>query len=132
MPRKRPPRPTDSEFLILRALWDIGPSSVREVFNHLSKQREIGYTTVLKMMQIMIEKKLLIKDETTRPQIFQPIEEKAVTQKSLVHDLALRAFGGSAGTLALQALSMKAASKEELSKIRKLLNEIEQQEDNNG
>lgn len=130
MNKKQPSsqRPTNSEFIILRALWDLGPSSVRAVYNHLNKQQEMGYTTVLKLMQIMIEKGLLSKDSSQRPQIFQPVENKEVTQKNLVKDLAFRAFGGSAGTLALQALSMHAMSKSELQEIKNMLKEIEDQQ----
>lgn len=122
-------RPTDTEFVILRALWEIGPSSVRQVNDHINKYRVMGYTTVLKLMQIMTTKGLLVKDISTRPQIFKPVEEKKITQKGLVKDLAQRAFGGSAGTLALQALSMSSASKEELDEIRQLIDKIERQAD---
>ncbi len=118
-------RPTDAEFVILRALWDLGSATVREVYDHLNQRKEIGYTTVLKLMQIMTEKGLLEKDASTRPQIYQAADAKETTQENLVKDLAQRAFGGSAGSLVLQALNIDSANAEELREIRELLNSLE-------
>jgi predicted transcriptional regulator len=118
-------RPTDAELPILRVLWDLGPSTVREVFHALSKVRETGYTTVLKLMQIMTDKGLLERDSTVRPQVYRPARTQRQVQRQLVGDLADRAFSGSPGTLALQALSSRKTTPEEREQIRQLLDKLE-------
>ena len=130
MPRKRTRttssgKPTDSECRILSALWALGPATVREVFEELNASHDMGYTTVLKFMQIMTEKGLLEKDTTVRPQVYQPTEPRQTTQRTLVSDLLDRAFAGSPGTLALQALAMRKSTPEELIEIRALLEKLE-------
>ena len=130
MPRKRTRttssgKPTDSECRILSALWALGPATVREVFEQLNASHDMGYTTVLKFMQIMTEKGLLEKDTTVRPQVYQPTEPRQTTQRTLVSDLLDRAFAGSPGTLALQALAMRKSTPEELIEIRALLEKLE-------
>lgn len=119
------PRPTDAELDILRVLWDRGPSTVREVFEVLSADRPLGYTTVLKFMQIMFEKGLVTRDDSERSHVYQAKYRQEQTQRQLVKDLAARAFGGSLEQLVLQALSSKRASKQELAEIRKLLDQLE-------
>src|SRR5436190_21269878 len=96
MPR-RLPRPTDAELTILRVLWDRGPSTVRQVNEALSESRETGYTTTLKLMQIMAEKGLVTRDETNRTHLYTASLAQDRTQQQLVSDLMHRAFGGSAG-----------------------------------
>ena len=119
-----PPRPTDSELAILRVLWDRGPSTVRHVNEALSKNsREIGYTTTLKLMQIMAEKGLVTRDESARTHIYSTRWSQDLTQRQLVSDLMDRAFGGSAAALVLQALSAQPATVEEIEEIRKLIDE---------
>ena len=118
-------KPTDTECTILSAIWARGSATVREVFEDLSSQRDIGYTTVLKFMQIMTEKGLLTKDTSVRPQVYTTTQTEQQTQKRLVRDLADRAFAGSPGTLALQALSMTRVKPAELKQIQKLLSQIE-------
>jgi len=125
MARQISPLPTEGELEILRVLWSRGPSTVREVFRTLNQTRETGYTTVLKLMQIMTEKGLLRPDRSVRPQIFVPAQSKQQTQRRLVRHLVDRAFSGSAGNLVLQALSAKKASPEELQEIRRLLDRLE-------
>ena len=125
MARQISPLPTEGELEILRVLWSRGPSTVREVFRTLSQTRETGYTTVLKLMQIMTEKGLLRPDRSVRPQIFVPAQSEQQTQRRLVRHLVDRAFSGSAGNLVLQALSAKKASPEELQEIRRLLDRLE-------
>lgn len=130
MPRKRPritssTKPTDSECRILSVLWAQGPATVREVFEQLNASHDMGYTTVLKFMQIMTEKGLLEKDTTVRPQVYQPTEPRQTTQRTLVSDLLDRAFAGSPSTLALQALAMRKSTPEELIEIRALLEKLE-------
>ena len=113
-------KPTDSELAILRVLWTRGPSTVRQVAEVLN--REAGYTTVLKLLQIMTEKELVVRDESERTHVYQAAYTEDQTQKQLVTDLLDRAFDGSAAKLVLQALASNKASPEELDEIRKLLN----------
>jgi len=117
--------PTGAELEILGVLWDIGPATVRQVNEKLNSIRPTGKTTTLKLMQIMAEKGLVVRDESVRPQIFRPKAAREVTQSKLVGDLLKRAFDGSAGQLILRALATKQASPKELAEIRKLLDEME-------
>jgi len=112
-------KPTDAELGILSVLWSRGPSTVRQVAETLG--REAGYTTVLKLLQIMTEKQLVVRDETARTHIYRAAFTEDQTQRQLVSDLLERAFGGSAAKLVLQALSANKASPEELAEIRQLL-----------
>jgi predicted transcriptional regulator len=117
------PRPTDAELAILRVLWDRGPSTVRQVHSVLERDRPMGYTTVLKLLQIMIEKGLVLRDESERTHVYRARLSEQQTQRQLVRDLLDRAFDGSAATLVMQALATKRASREELDEIRRLLDE---------
>lgn len=119
------PRPTDAELDILRILWGRGPSTVREVHDVLNAQRPLAYTTVLKFMQIMFDKGLLLRDDSERSHIYRARHRQEQTQRQLVKDLLARAFGGSTEQLVLQALAARRASKEELAEIRRLLDEME-------
>lgn len=119
------PMPTDAELAILRVLWTRGPSTVRQVHEALSSQQNTGYTTVLKLMQIMAEKGLADRDETERAHVYHPRWSEQKTQRQLVGDLLDRAFGGSSSQLVLQALSSKKASHQELAAIRQMLDELE-------
>jgi predicted transcriptional regulator len=112
-------KPTDAELGILNVLWSRGPSTVRQVAEALG--REAGYTTVLKLLQIMTEKQLVVRDETARTHVYRAAFTEDQTQRQLVTDLLDRAFGGSAAKLVLQALAANKASPEELAEIRKLL-----------
>jgi BlaI family transcriptional regulator, penicillinase repressor len=112
-------KPTDAELGILRVLWARGPSTVRQVA--LALGREAGYTTVLKLLQIMTEKQLVVRDEAARTHIYQAAYTEDQTQRQLVSDLLDRAFGGSAAKLVLQALASNKASPQELAEIRTLL-----------
>jgi BlaI family penicillinase repressor len=123
--KQMPPRPTDAELAILRVLWQRGPRTVRQVQETLSQDRETGYTTVLKLLQIMTEKGLVERDETDRSHVYQARFTKEQTQRQLVGDLLERAFGGSARQLVVQALSAKKASAKELAQIRELLDQLE-------
>jgi BlaI family penicillinase repressor len=118
-------RPTDAELAILRVLWSRGPSTVRQVHEALSQERETGYTTVLKLMQIMTEKGLVERDESERTHVYQARFTQEATQQRLVSDLLEKAFGGSASQLVMRALAAKPASAEELAQIRSLLDELE-------
>jgi len=119
------PMPTDAELAILRVLWSSGPSTVRQVHEALSSQQNTGYTTVLKLMQIMAEKGLVDRDETERAHVYHPRWSEQKTQRQLVGDLLDRAFGGSSSQLVLQALSSKKASHQEIAAIRKMLDKLE-------
>ncbi len=122
-----PPRPTDVELSILRVLWGHGPATVREVLGRYNDGRdtEAGYTTVLKMLQVMTEKGLVERDDSVRPQIYRARLTEEQTQRQLVSDLLARAFGGSAKKLVLQALASQEASEEELAEIETLLSRLE-------
>ena len=120
-----PPRPTPAELEILNVLWERGPSTVREVQDALGPARGAGYTTVLKILQIMADKGLVNRDESARAHVYAAGAPEAQTQRQLVRDLVDRAFGGSAAKLVLQALSGRRASPEEIERIRRLLDEIE-------
>jgi predicted transcriptional regulator len=118
-------RPTDAELAILRVLWGRGPSTVRQVFEVLSEERELGYTTVLKMLQIMDEKGLVQRDASDRVHVFAASQTQTQTQRHLLDDLLDKAFGGSSLNLVMQALATRKASREELAEIRKLLDQTE-------
>jgi len=124
MPPK-PPRPTEGELAILRVLWDGGPATVREILRTLNQNKPTGYTTALKLLQIMTEKGLVERDESVRPQIYRPSFPREQTQRQLVRDLLQRAFGGSVRALVLQALATKKSSPEELAAMEKLLDRME-------
>ena len=112
-------KPTDAELGILRVLWSRGPSTVRQIA--LEMGREAGYTTILKLLQIMTEKRLVVRDEAARTHIYEAAYTEEQTQRQLVTDLLERAFDGSAAKLVLQALAASRTSPEELAEIRKLL-----------
>ena len=126
--RSKSPRPTDSELSILRVLWGRGPSTVREVQEVLSAEKPTGYITVLKLMQIMTDKGLVVRDESKRTHIYRARVPAEQTQQQLVADLLDRAFEGSADQLVMRALSAKRVSPEELARIRALLDEIEREQ----
>ena len=120
------PRPTDAELGILRVIWRLGPSTVREIHDEMRKdQPRMGYTTVLKLLQIMTEKGLVERDESQRAHVYRSSDSAESTQRMLVADLAERAFGGSAAQLVMQALSGRKASAKELAEIRDLLDSLE-------
>ena len=121
------PKPTEAELSILRVLWERGPSTVREVHEAIQRSRPsgqtTGYTTVLKLLQIMTEKGLVTRDERTRSHVYRARLSEDTTQRQLVTDLLDRAFGGSAARLVMQALDLSPASAEELKEIRRLIDE---------
>jgi predicted transcriptional regulator len=119
------PRPTDAELAILSVLWDRGPSTVREVHDALSGTHDTGYTTVLKLLQIMTDKGLVVRDESQRAHVYASRLGEQKTQRQLLGDLVDRAFGGSPAKLVMQALSGTKASAEELAAIRHLLEKLE-------
>jgi predicted transcriptional regulator len=118
------PRPTEAELSILRVLWENGPLSVRAVLKKLNEEKPTGYTTVLKIMQIMTDKGLVERDESCRPQIYRPRDSQTKTQRQLLRHLLDRVFGGSTRAMVLQALSEEKTSPQDLKDIEKLLNRI--------
>lgn len=116
-----PIRPSDGELAILRVLWTRGPSTVRDVHTELSKERDMGYTTVLKLMQIMADKGLLARDERARSHTYSPRQGEAETQRCLLQELLQKAFAGSRRALVLQALEAEPATAEELADLRQML-----------
>jgi predicted transcriptional regulator len=120
-------KPTESELEILQVLWDRGLASVREVHEELSKTKEAGYTTTLKLMQIMHEKGLVKRDDSVKTHIYQPAVSREKTQKHLLGKMINTLFGGSTTQLVMQALGNHKASADELNEIQKLLNNLKNQ-----
>ncbi len=125
MARKKLPKPTDAELAILRVLWELGRASVRQVQEELEAERGTGYTTTLKLMQIMLEKGLLRRDDSTHAHVYEAAVTRGKTQRQIVGEMLEQVFDGSAQQLVMQALSAKRSSPEELAEIRTLLDEIE-------
>ena len=118
-------KPTEAELTLLNILWKLGPATVRQVHETVSKTQKTGYTTVLKILQIMHEKTLVIRDESNRAHVYAAANSETFTQSSLLKDLVRKAFGGSTSKLVMRALD-DSTSKEEIADIRQLLNELEQ------
>jgi BlaI family penicillinase repressor len=119
------PRPTSVELAILHVLWQAGPCSVRQVRNMLIKTRPIGYTSVLKTMQIMLDKGLLDRDDRQRPQIYRARHSQDRTQKQFLADLIQRVYGGSVKALVMHAVGTRQPSPEDLAAIELLLDRYE-------
>ena len=119
-------KPTEAEQEILQTLWALEKATVRQVHTELVRKRDIGYTTVLKLMQIMFEKEILDRDESQRSHIYWPRQKAQVTQRRLVKDFVQKVFGGSTEKLVLHALSTKKATPGEIANIRKMLDEMEE------
>jgi BlaI family penicillinase repressor len=125
MPRLPSSQPTEVELQILRILWEHGPSTARGIHNQLSGERETNYSTTVKMLSVMLDKKLVKRDETVRPQVFRTVATQDRTQERMLKDLIQKAYDGSMGSLVMQALSSQKSSPDELAEIRRLLNELE-------
>ncbi|HKD73155.1 MAG TPA: BlaI/MecI/CopY family transcriptional regulator [Candidatus Acidoferrum sp.] len=119
------PKPTASELEILHVLWERGPSTVREVHQALSDKRPIGYTSVLKLMQIMTAKGTLRRNEEQRAHVYEAVQPAEKTKRQLALDVLQRVFDGSASQLMMHALADRKASKEEVDELRRLLNDYE-------
>ncbi|MBL0311368.1 MAG: BlaI/MecI/CopY family transcriptional regulator [Holophagaceae bacterium] len=119
-----PIRPSDGELAILRVLWNRGPSTVRDVLTELSKDRDMGYTTVMKLMQIMVVKGLVVRDESARTHIYQAAQEEERTQSFLLKELMDKAFDGSAASLVMRAISSTKADERELAEIQAFLKRL--------
>lgn len=121
-------QPTDSELQILKVLWSKGECTVRQINEKLNEQREVGYTTTLKLMQIMHEKGLVERDTSTRTHIYKALATQQKTQQSLMNKIIDQAFSGSPMKLVLQALGNHSASQDELDEIKALIQKIENKE----
>ncbi|MFT3683837.1 MAG: BlaI/MecI/CopY family transcriptional regulator [Phycisphaerales bacterium] len=121
-------KPTETELLILNTVWGLGSATVREVFQKLEAEHQMGYTTVLKLMQIMRDKGLLECDTSVKPQVFTASRPRQQMQKLLLRDLVDKAFDGSPGNLVLQALSVRKSTPEELQQIRAMLDKLQKEE----
>ena len=118
-------RPTEAEMAILGVLWAHGPSTVRAVHAVLEPERGIGYTTVLKLLQIMLDKGLVDRDASQRSHIYEAAVDRSTIQDALVSDLAEKAFGGSTASLVMRALSPRRASADEIAEVRAWLDQLE-------
>jgi len=125
MAKRQVPKPTDSELEILQILWQNGASTVKTVNEKLNEKKETGYTTTLKMLQIMYEKNLVERNETDRSHVYKAAIDQNEIQKVLLDKLLETAFSGSAANLVMQALGNSQPSADELKKIKELLNQIE-------
>lgn len=123
MPRPTSSQPTEVELQILEVLWERGPSTVREVHVVLAETRDTGYSTTLKMMQVMLEKGLLRRDDKVRPQRYRAAKTQSRTQVQMLDDLTQRAFQGSARRLVMSMVSAGRLSADELAEIQRLIEE---------
>lgn len=120
------PKPTEAELELLRVLWKKGPSTVRDLYDAVNLQRTVGYTSVLKILQIMTEKGLVEREESGKAHIYRTAASQEETQNQLLRDLSERLFSGSAAQLAMHALAMQPTSSEELEEIRNLIEQKRQ------
>jgi predicted transcriptional regulator len=119
------PDPTEAELDVLRILWELGPSTVKEVFEHLQSTKQVGYTTVLKQLQVMHRKGLVLRSERFRSHLYEPARTQEETRQRLATTLLRQAFDGSAHSLIQSALAGRKVSARELAEIRELLDEVE-------
>jgi predicted transcriptional regulator len=125
MPRPGSTQPTDVELQILRILWELGPSPVREIHKRLEADKGTNYSTTVKMLSVMLQKGLLKRDEDAQPHVYRPVLTREKAGRRMVKDLIDKVYEGSALSLVLQALSANKATKEERKEIRRLLDEME-------
>ncbi len=127
MPRTVSAQPTEVEMQILRILWELGPSGVREIHKRLDAAKGTGYSTTVKMLAVMLQKGLVKRDEDAQPHVYRPALTRAKTGKRLLDDLVEKVYEGSTMALVLQALSSGKATKDELDEVRRVLDELEGQ-----
>jgi predicted transcriptional regulator len=125
MPRRPSAQPTEVEMQILRILWDLGPSPVREIHRRLEAVKGTNYSTTVKMLAVMLQKGLVKRDEAAQPHVYRPALTRVKTGKKMLDDLIEKVYEGSAMSLVLQALSSGKATKEELDQVRRLLDQME-------
>ena len=124
MPRTPSSQPTEVELQILRILWRNAPATAREIHNRLAEVRNTNYSTTVKMLSVMLEKSLVRRDDTVRPQVFRSAATQERTQQRMLKDLIQKDYDGSAGSLVLQALASQKASPQELAEIRRVLEDL--------
>lgn len=124
MPRPASSQPTAVELQILRTLWELGPSTVRDIHNRLVESKETGYSTTVKMLSVMLDKGLVKRDDSVRPQVYRAATTQSSTQKRMLDEMIQKVYNGSAKSLVLQALSSTKTSKRDLEEIRKLLEKL--------
>ena len=124
MPRKPSSQPTEVELQILRILWDESPVTARRIHNRLAELRDTNYSTTVKMLSVMLDKGLVRRDDSVRPQVFRPAASQKRTQQGMLRDLVNKVYDGSVGSLVLQALASQKASAEELAEIRRMLDDL--------
>jgi predicted transcriptional regulator len=125
MPRPPSAQPTEVEIQILRILWDLGPSPVREIHKRLEAAKGTNYSTTVKMLAVMLQKGLVKRDEQAQPHVYRPALTRAKAGKRMLDDLIEKVYDGSAMSLVLQALSSRKATKEELDEVRRMLDQME-------
>jgi len=125
MPRPASAQPTEVEMQMLRILWELGPSPVREIHRRLNAAKGTNYSTTVKMLAVMLQKGLVKRDEKAQPHVYRPVLTRAKTGKRLLDDLIEKVYEGSAMSLVLQALSSGKATKEELGELRRMLDQME-------
>jgi BlaI family penicillinase repressor len=128
MSRRPSTSPTEAELEILNVLWDAGPATVRQVNNRIRRLKPTGYSTTLKLMQIMLGKGLVRRDESVRPQVYSPAVTRDRAQRRMVAEMLDKAFDGSASRLVVQALSAKKATPDELEEIRRAIRRYEEKQ----
>jgi predicted transcriptional regulator len=124
VPRKPSSQPTEVELQILRILWEESPVTARQIHNRLAEVRDTNYSTTVKMLSVMLDKGLVRRDDTVRPQVFRPASTQKRTQQRMLKDLIHKVYDGSTGSLVLQALASQKASPEELAQIRRMLDQL--------
>ena len=127
MPRHSSKQPTEVELEILRILWDAEKASSREIHQQLAKLRDTNFSTTVKMLAVMVEKGMVRRDESSRPIQFRAAKSKEKTQSGILKNLIRKAYGGSASSLVMQALSSQKSSKQELQQIRELLDQLDKE-----
>lgn len=125
MPRPVSSQPTEVELQILRILWEAGPATVREIHNRIAEFKETNYATTVKMLVVMLEKQLVSRDDSIRPQVYRAAVTQSMTQRKMLSDLVRKVYDGSTKSLIMQALSSKKATQEDIDEIRSLLDEME-------
>lgn len=125
MPRQPSTQPTEVELQILRILWDQGACTARQIHNVLAEDRDTNYSTTVKMLSVMLDKNLVKRDSSVRPQLFSVATSQKQMQQSMLKDLVQKVYDGSVGSLVMQALSSKKTSQEDLAEIRQLLQKLE-------
>ena len=128
MSKPKLPRPTEAELAILRVLWELGAGTVRHVQERLQAERGTGYTTTLKLMQIMMDKGLLKRDDSSHAHVYTAAVPRQKTQKQIVGDLLDQVFEGSAQQLVMQALTTRKSTPQQLAEIRKFLDSLEEEQ----